>query len=177
MIDYNPYAPDVQHNPYPCWKQLRDEAPVYFNPEFNFYAITRFDDVLAAMLDPTTYISGQGVTIDGADRGIGFLISTDPPEHTWYRKLLSRVFTPRRVEELGPFVRRVAPNTSTPHAIAVNSTSCRNSPCVYRSTSSGSSSASRPNYEGPSMTFRPGPLPVTRTLPKPACRPRARSRP
>jgi len=108
VVEYNPYATEIQHNPYPCWKRLRDEAPVYYNPELDFYAITRYDDVLAAMLDPATYISGHGVTIDGADRGIGFLISTDQPEHTWYRRLLSRVFTPRRVSELEPFVRQVA---------------------------------------------------------------------
>lgn len=108
LVEYNPYDPAIQHNPYPCWKALRDESPVYFNSAFNFYALTRYDDVVAAMLDPTTYISGEGITIDGADRGIGFLISTDPPEHTWYRRLLSRVFTPRRVAELEPFIRSVA---------------------------------------------------------------------
>jgi cytochrome P450 len=108
MVDYNPYAPEIQLNPYPCWKQLRDEAPVYFNEAYGFYALTRYDDVLAGLLDPTTFISGEGVTIDGADRGLGFLISTDPPEHSWYRKLLSRVFTPRRVAELEPFIRGVA---------------------------------------------------------------------
>lgn len=108
MIEYNPHAPEIQHNPYPCWRQLRDEAPVYYNPQLDFYAITRYDDVHAAMLDPATFISGEGVTLDGADKNTGFLISLDPPEHTWIRKILSRVFTPRRVGELEPFVRRVA---------------------------------------------------------------------
>jgi len=108
MIEYNPYALDIQHNPFPCWKQLRDGAPVYFNPEFNFYALSRYEDVMAAALDPTTFISGEGVTFDGSDRGIPFLINIDDPEHGWYRKLLSRVFTPKRVAELEPFVREIA---------------------------------------------------------------------
>ena len=69
---------------------------------------SRYEDVLAAFLDPVTYISGEGITIDGADRGLGSLIQIDPPEHTVYRRLLSRVFTPRRVGELEPFIRRIA---------------------------------------------------------------------
>ncbi|HXK22802.1 MAG TPA: cytochrome P450 [Myxococcota bacterium] len=108
MPYFNPYAPEVQRDPYPHFQRLRDEAPVYFNPEFEFYALTRYDDVLAALLDPATFISGMGVTIDGGGREIPFLISTDPPDHTWLRKLLSRLFTPRRVGELEPFIRRIA---------------------------------------------------------------------
>lgn len=108
MLDFNPYGPEAQHNPYPCWKRLRDEAPVHYSADLDFYAITPYDDVQAAMLDPVTFCSGEGVTFDGADKGIGFLISTDQPEHTWYRRLLSRVFNPRRVAELEPFVRQVA---------------------------------------------------------------------
>ncbi|ORA97834.1 cytochrome [Mycobacterium mantenii] len=107
-MEFNPYDPELQHNPYPCFKRMRDEAPVYYNRELNFYALTRYDDVLAAFLDPTTFISGNGVTIEGADRGLPFLISTDPPDHTWLRKLFSRLFTPRRVAELKPFMRRIA---------------------------------------------------------------------
>jgi cytochrome P450 len=108
MIEYNPYALDIQHNPFPCWKRLRDEAPVYYNPEFDFYALSRFEDVMAAALDPETFISGKGVTFDGSDAAIPFLINTDDPAHGWYRKLLSRVFTPKRVAELEPFVRELA---------------------------------------------------------------------
>lgn len=108
MIEYNPYATDIQHNPYPCWQRLRDEAPVYYNPELNFYALTRYDDVLAAFLDTKTFISGQGVTIEGLNKGSGALIEIDDPEHAAYRKLMSRVFTPRRVGDLEPFIRRVA---------------------------------------------------------------------
>ncbi len=108
MLEYNPYAADVQANPYPVWKRMRDEAPVYHNPVMNFWALTRYDDVLAAFLDAKTFISGEGVTLEGVDKGGGGLIQLDDPEHTMYRKLLSRVFTPRRVADLEPFIRRVA---------------------------------------------------------------------
>lgn len=107
-VEFNPYDPEIQYNPYPCYKRMRDEAPVYYNPELNFYALTRYDDVLAAFLDPATFISGNGVTIEGVDKDIPFLIATDPPDHTWMRKLFSRLFTPRRMAELEPFMRRVA---------------------------------------------------------------------
>lgn len=107
-VHFNPYDPGIQYNPYPRFQRMRDEAPVYHNRELNFYALTRYDDVLAAFLDPETFISGNGVTMEGIDKDIPLLISTDPPDHTWMRKLLSRLFTPRRVAELEPFMRQVA---------------------------------------------------------------------
>ena len=45
-IDYNPFLFEVQHNPYPVYKRMRDEAPVYRHPELGFYALTRYVDVL-----------------------------------------------------------------------------------------------------------------------------------
>ena len=68
-IDYNPFHFDIQHNPYPVYKRMRDEAPVYHNPAMNFWALTRYDDVLAAFLDKETFISGEGVTLEGVDKG------------------------------------------------------------------------------------------------------------
>ena len=108
MLEYNPYAPAEQFNPYPTWQRLRDEAPVYHNPVMKFWALSRYDDVLAAFLDKETFISGEGVTLEGVDKGGGGLIQLDDPEHAMYRKLLSRVFTPRRVADLEPFIRQVA---------------------------------------------------------------------
>ncbi len=93
-VEFHPYDPAIQHNPYPCYRRMRDEAPVYYHREPDFYALTRYDDVLAAFLDPATFISGEGVTIEGTDKGVPFLINTDPPDHTWLRKLFSRLFTP-----------------------------------------------------------------------------------
>jgi cytochrome P450 len=108
MLDYNPYTPENQYNPYPMWKRLRDEAPVYHNPEMSFYAISRYDDVVAAFLDKETFISGEGVTLEGFDKGSGGLIQQDDPEHVMYRRLMSRVFTPQRVADLEPFIRQTA---------------------------------------------------------------------
>jgi cytochrome P450 len=107
-VEYNPFARDIQTNPYPTYQWLRDEAPVYHNEEIGFWALSRFDDVLGAHLDPARFISGHGVTIEGYDRGNDVLISRDEPSHTWHRKLVSRLFTPRAISELEPKVRAIA---------------------------------------------------------------------
>ncbi|WP_395312034.1 cytochrome P450 [Mycobacterium sp. AMU20-3851] len=86
---------------------MREEAPLYYNDKHNFYALTRYADVAPALPDWQTYRSGRGTTADILFSGIevppGILLFEDPPLHDLHRKLLSRVFTPRRmlaVEEL-----------------------------------------------------------------------------
>jgi len=102
---YNPYLFETQHNPYPIYARLRDEAPVYYNPDLDFWALSRYADVLGAHKDPVTYISSRGVTLEGAEGDQDLLITKDPPLHDWHRKVVSRVFTPRRVNGLEPFMR------------------------------------------------------------------------
>jgi cytochrome P450 len=105
MVEYNPFSRPIADNPFPVYRRLRDEAPVYRNEELDFYALSRFDDVMSAHLDPTTLSSAHGVTIEGIDAGQPFLIVKDPPDHTAHRKIVSRVFTPRRIGALEPFIR------------------------------------------------------------------------
>jgi cytochrome P450 len=107
-VDYNPFARDTQTNPFPVYRWLRDEAPVYQNEEIGFWALSRFDDVLGAHLDPATFVSGHGVTIEGYDQGNDVLITRDEPSHSWHRKLVSRLFTPRALADLEPKVRAIA---------------------------------------------------------------------
>jgi cytochrome P450 len=107
-VEYNPFARDTQTNPYPVYQWLRDEAPVYHNEEIGFWALSRFDDVLAAHLDPGTFVSSHGVTIEGFDQDNDTLIGRDEPSHGWHRKLVSRLFTPRAIAELEPKVRAIA---------------------------------------------------------------------
>jgi cytochrome P450 len=107
-VEYNPFARDTQTNPFPVYRWLRDEAPVYHNAEIGFYALSRFDDVLQAHLDPATFVSSHGVTIEGYDQGQDLLITRDEPGHGWHRKLVSRVFTPRAISDLEPKVRAIA---------------------------------------------------------------------
>jgi cytochrome P450 len=106
-MDYNPYSSATQHNPFPIYQWMRDEAPVYHNDKVGFWALSRYDDVLAASLDTATYLSGHGMTIEGLDVGNDILINKDQPEHTWHRRLVSRVFTPMAVAAQEPAVRAV----------------------------------------------------------------------
>ena len=108
MVEYNPFDWETAHNPYPVYRQLRDEAPVYRNEQFGFWALSRYEDVVAAHLNSDDFSSAHGVTIEGAEKDAPFLIVKDPPEHTAHRRIVGRLFTPRRIALLEPFVRRTA---------------------------------------------------------------------
>lgn len=98
-MEYSPYDPAVQHNPFPYYRWMRDEAPVYHNDAVGFWALTRYDDVIRASMEPNRFVSGMGMTIEGLDArdGNDILINKDEPAHTWHRRLVSRVFTPMAV--------------------------------------------------------------------------------
>jgi cytochrome P450 len=105
---YDPYDYEIDANPHPVWKRMRDEAPLYWNDRYGFYALSRFDDVFAASLDEKTYSSARGTVLDLMDNpDIGGLsmIFMDPPEHTEMRKLVSHAFSPRRMAALEVEVR------------------------------------------------------------------------
>jgi cytochrome P450 len=109
-IYWDPYDTDIDTNPYPTWKRMRDEAPVYVNDRFGFYALTRFADIEAASKDTSTFSSAYGTVLElmGPEMaGSGQMIFLDPPEHTMYRQLVSRAFTPRRMGLLDGYIREV----------------------------------------------------------------------
>ena len=108
MVAYNPYAPENVLDPYPMFKRLRDEAPVHHNAEMNFWTLSRYDDVCAAHRDAKRFVSGEGITIEGAEKGMPLLILRDPPDHSWHKGLVTKVFTPGRMAALEPFIRRTA---------------------------------------------------------------------
>ncbi|MEI2698249.1 MAG: hypothetical protein V9E94_07835 [Microthrixaceae bacterium] len=85
------------------------QAPVYYNDVHDFWALSRFEDIDRALRSHETFISGKGGILELIKAGIemppGILIFEDPPTHTVHRRLLSRVFTPKRVAELEPKVR------------------------------------------------------------------------
>src|SRR5690348_11179312 len=110
---YDPYDYQIDANPHPIWKRLRDEAPVYYNERLDFYALSRFDDVLAAHLDPATFSSAHTTVLEMMAEEIddfaqALMIFMDPPQHTRYRKLVSRAFTPRHISALEPRIRDIA---------------------------------------------------------------------
>src|SRR5262245_3722403 len=103
-LSWDPYDAAVNMDPYPLFRRLRDEAPLYYNEEYDFYALTRADDVERALVDHERFSSGDSNILELIRSGIefppGFFIFEDPPQHTMHRGLLSRVFTPRRMAAL-----------------------------------------------------------------------------
>ena len=107
---YDPFDFHIDDNPYPVWKGLREEAPLYYNEKHDFYALSRYDDVSRELPNFQTYRSGRGTTMDIIKSGLkvppGVILFEDPPLHDLHRRLLSRVFTPRRMEAIEPLTRQ-----------------------------------------------------------------------
>ncbi|MHB1445225.1 MAG: cytochrome P450 family protein [Acidimicrobiales bacterium] len=107
---WDPFDVDIDRSPYAVWKRLRDQAPVYRNERFDFWGLSRFEDVAVASRDPQTFLSGHGTVLElmGAERRRpGLIIFMDPPEHPALRALVSRAFTPRRTAELEEQIRAI----------------------------------------------------------------------
>lgn len=106
---YDPFDSGIDDNPYPVWKRMREEAPLYYNEKYNFYALSRYEDVARELHNWQTYRSGRGTTADILFANIevppGILLFEDPPLHDLHRRLLSRVFTPRRMLAVEDLVR------------------------------------------------------------------------
>ncbi|BBX95263.1 cytochrome P450 [Mycobacterium lacus] len=108
-VYYDPFDFGIDDDPYPIWKTLRDQAPLYYNEKYDFYALSRYDDVARELANWDTFRSGRGTTMDiilsGIDLPPGVILFEDPPIHDLHRRLLSRVFTPRRMEAIEPLTR------------------------------------------------------------------------
>ncbi len=111
-VAYNPYAYEIHEDPYPTYARLRNEAPVYRNDEFDFWALSRHEDVLAAFRNVDTYSNAYGVSLDpsafnkDAHRTMSFL-ALDPPRHTRMRSLAGKGFTPTKVAAMEERIREI----------------------------------------------------------------------
>ena len=121
-VYYDPYDVEIYADPYPAFRRLREEAPLYHNEQYDFYAVSRYDDVERGLIDSERYISGRGVILELIKANIeaniemppGTLIMEDPPVHTVRRTLLSRVFTPRKMAALEPKIREFCARSLDP---------------------------------------------------------------
>jgi cytochrome P450 len=117
-VYYDPFDFEIDTDPYPIWKRLRDERPLYYNERYDFYALSRFEDVERALVDWRTYSSARGTVLELIKSGMeiprGSIIFEDPPDHDLYRGLLSRVFTPRKMAAIEPKVREFCARTLDP---------------------------------------------------------------
>lgn len=107
---YDPFDFDVDLRAHDVWKRMRDEAPLYRNDTHDFYALTRYDDVLEGLLDTDRFVSRYGTSLDlmtDEPFPMPLFIFRDPPDHTLMRKLVSRAFTPRQMNGLEDRIGRV----------------------------------------------------------------------
>jgi cytochrome P450 len=112
-VEFDPFSDEYFNDPTEVYRRLRDEAPVYHSERYGFYALSRFDDVVAAHRDWQGFSSAHGVDLSTLSkdpeliRSFRSIIMMDPPEHDRFRKLVSRVFTPRAVTAFEPMIRDV----------------------------------------------------------------------
>ncbi len=108
-VYYDPYDFTIDADPYPVWRRLRDEAPVYYNEKYDFHALSRFEDVEPCLADWDTYRSGKGTVLELIRANIeipsGAILFEDPPLHDVHRGVMRRVFTPRKMDAIEPKVR------------------------------------------------------------------------
>ena len=115
---YDPYDQAIHADPYPVFRGLREGAPLYFNEPMGFYALSRYDDVERGLVDHATFSSARGGILEliKADIEIpsGVFIFEDPPLHSAHRGLLSRVFTPKKMNALEPRIREFCAHVLDP---------------------------------------------------------------
>lgn len=110
-VEFDPFSQDFFDGAYDTYRRLRNEAPIYYSSKWDFWALTRYDDVAPATKDHETFSSARGATLDmvkAHDDAIPVpkvIISMDPPEHQKMRRLVSNVFTPRAIAALENMVR------------------------------------------------------------------------
>jgi cytochrome P450 len=111
-VYYDMYDREIFTSPYETYRQLRNDAPLYYNENYNFYAVSQHDDLARVLTDRETYISGKGMVYNIIEQGVaippGLFIAEDPPLHTMHRSIVSRLFTPRAVGRLEPQIRALS---------------------------------------------------------------------
>jgi len=117
-VYYDPYDVEINADPYRAFRAIREEAPLYYNEQHDFYALSRFADVDRALVDHDTFSSARGAIIELIKANIdippGVLIFEDPPIHDVHRKLLARMFTPRKINDLEPKIREFCAHSLDP---------------------------------------------------------------
>jgi len=103
-VYYDPFDVDINADPYPTFRRLRDEAPIYYNERYDVWALSRHSDVERGLVDWQTFSSARGDILEiiksGMEAPSGVVLWEDPPVHAMHRGLLSRVFTPKKMNAL-----------------------------------------------------------------------------
>jgi cytochrome P450 len=115
-IHYDPSDYAIDADPYPLYRRMRDEAPLYRNEKMGFWVLSRFADVWEATIDFETYSSAQGTTLEEQPQGFPLMLWMDPPGHQRLRNLVSKAFTPRRIQEMSGIIRELTIEFLAPFA-------------------------------------------------------------
>lgn len=117
-VYYDPYKVEIWNDPYPVYQRMREEVPLYYNEEYDFYAATRYDDVKAGLMDPKTFSSARGDILEIIKMDFevpkGIFIFEDPPTHTAHRNVLAILFTPKNVNPLKDKIRELCARALDP---------------------------------------------------------------
>src|SRR2546421_6286693 len=109
-VYFDPYDVDINADPYPTYERLREEAPIYYNERYDFWALSRHEDVQKALVNWQNFSNTRSDILDIIKARVelppGVILFEDPPIHTMHRGLMSRVFTPRRMAALEDQVRQ-----------------------------------------------------------------------
>lgn len=109
-IHFDPYDVELVVDPYPMYRRMRKQMPLYYNEQYDFYALSRYADVDGALMDHRTFSSARGNMLEFIKANMeipsGLIVMEDPPRHDIHRKLLSRMFTPRKINELEHKIRQ-----------------------------------------------------------------------
>lgn len=109
-VYYDPYDVEIHADPYPTYRRLRDEAPIYYNERYDVWALSRHTDLEAGFRDWQTFSNARSDILEIIQSGMelpsGVVMFEDPPLHTMHRGLMARVFTPKRMSALEDQVRQ-----------------------------------------------------------------------
>jgi hypothetical protein len=109
MVEFDPYSYATHENPYPIYRRLRDEAPLYHNPKYDFWAVSRYEDCKAVLKNFSVFSSAKGIELQGRpDVAYSDVMTTDPPNHTRLRHVMSELFQPAKIAELEQLIRTTA---------------------------------------------------------------------
>jgi cytochrome P450 len=115
MVHFDPYDHEIHDNPYPVYRALRDEAPLYYAEPYNVWVLSRYEDCSRALRDFKTFTNGRGTSVDAAKEQMPTVLDSDPPRHTRLRHLMSGMFTPEAVQPLEKVVRDMARELLAPY--------------------------------------------------------------
>jgi cytochrome P450 len=117
-VYYDLYDFEIDADPHPVWRRMRDEAPLYRNDRYEFWALSRYEDVAEGLTDWRTYSSARGTLLELIRNDVqfppGMMIFEDPPLHDAHRALMARLFTPRRIAQIEPRVRAYCASSLDP---------------------------------------------------------------